>query len=906
MYRGGKKITTIMLNRLTGGRSRATAQRGTGTASGAAGGRRTRNNGNNEEEEWELMGGGAEGAQDFLGGGETNNEEEEIEFVGGGEGGLGEDGTETTTHNNDNEEEGGGGGEESDEEGGNTVAEEQADASSTAGDAPAMGSGGGADSGIAQGLAQGGGINRDDAKVKRELAWQREVKGETAKVTAFKAQVMGLQNLRAFIYMKPKSPLVQVAHSIGQYYGFSGLAPELQDRHIAFVGDRTAEGGAPMPVLLPVKKAWDWTKVTVCMDETTFKEHYACEGTETKMWIAPNGAQADITLPRMLALPNFLTAELQKLGACLPHQVWAVVVEHMDAGISQLTRADWELVLDWCIAASQVDTQGSSVLALEAEVVSMQDPEVRQWCNAMLTRTLGPAAAGGVRARTTAATQRGNAAGVESIERVATRLSQGVVSGLRALAPTLALVAGRTKEEGRGGGDEQVGGTRFSEDHVATLKGYCGVVDERKIPNIWRTFQSTKHVGTWRATMEAAMDDWDSKHRGAGGIDQATCYSDELLKSIVKMEFNPGEGVALYSSRQKGVTILCCRPKTAAQVEDIREHEEAVAKTGNSMTYEEYKAKKKHGSGLAQTTPPENYGDLKLCVNTFCAFIHTLFGPRCDYYKGLMEIRDTLLLRTVQYNRESFDVDVCRRITWAIINDGRGFFDTVMLSGHFKGTIKGNLKWPTSGLQRIAYDVENAIPIQRPNYPREWIVTKAIQGHGQSRGGGGGRGDGGGGGGGGDGSGRGWSGGQGGGYRSGRGRGGGRGGRGGDRQAGADARHPRIAAMVKDLIEIQGHSRLQLSEILDGARINLRDLPKLPTGPEGEMRNACWAWVLGGCTYPGCKFKEFGHPPRDVMNDEFAEEVIRLLKPGVDYCTRVAREKKEGSPEKKVRIQEGN
>lgn len=118
--------------------------------------------------------------------------------------------------------------------------------------------------------------------------------------------------------------------------------------------------------------------------------------------------------------------------------------------------------------------------------------------------------------------------------------------------------------------------------------------------------------------------------------------------------------MALYSSRRKGLTILCCRPKTAEEVEYIREHEEAMACTGGMMTYEEFKAQKTKGTGVVGATPPENYKDLLLCLNTYCALIHTIFGPECDHYIGLMEVRDTLLLKKVAYIRTSFTADVCR------------------------------------------------------------------------------------------------------------------------------------------------------------------------------------------------------------------------------------------------------
>ena len=179
----------------------------------------------------------------------------------------------------------------------------------------------------------------------RELAWQREVKGDAAKVTAFKAQVVGLQTFRAFAFMKPKSPLMHFAHSVGQYYGFSGLSPELQDRHIAFVGDRTADGGAPMPVVLPVKKAWDWARVTACMDVGAFITHYNGEGTGNKLWGTPGGQQREILLPRMLAMPNVMMAVLVQQGPCLPHQMRQAVKDYMDGGGTQLDQSDWQLVL---------------------------------------------------------------------------------------------------------------------------------------------------------------------------------------------------------------------------------------------------------------------------------------------------------------------------------------------------------------------------------------------------------------------------------------------------------------------------------------------------------------------------------------------------------------------------------
>ncbi len=79
--------------------------------------------------------------------------------------------------------------------------------------------------------------------------------GDGAKVTAFKAQVVGLQSVWMFAFMRPKPPLVHFSHTFGQYFGFLRLAPKLQDKFIAFIGDKTMEDN-PTPVVLPPKNAW--------------------------------------------------------------------------------------------------------------------------------------------------------------------------------------------------------------------------------------------------------------------------------------------------------------------------------------------------------------------------------------------------------------------------------------------------------------------------------------------------------------------------------------------------------------------------------------------------------------------------------------------------------------------------
>jgi hypothetical protein len=131
--------------------------------------------------------------------------------------------------------------------------------------------------------------------------------------------------------------------------------------------------------------------------------------------------------------------------------------------------------------------------------------------------------------------------------------------------------------------------------------------------------------------------------------------------------------------------------------------------------------------------PPDNYFELRLSVNTFCTLIWTLFGDECNYCKGMLDVAETLDLQEVHIICESFTANVCRRITWAILTDGRSFFNTVLVESQFHRA--EYFKWPTSLINMITDDVQFAKAINRPMYPAKLcIATPAIH----SMGGGGG------------------------------------------------------------------------------------------------------------------------------------------------------------------------
>ncbi len=59
------------------------------------------------------------------------------------------------------------------------------------------------------------------------------------------------------------------------------------------------------------------------------------------------------------------------------------------------------------------------------------------------------------------------------------------------------------------------------------------------------------------------------------------------------------------------------------------------------------------------------------------SLVWVLFGSNCGYYKSLCQIHKTLELKEIYTLKLKFSPEDCRHITWAILDDGRAFFNNV-------------------------------------------------------------------------------------------------------------------------------------------------------------------------------------------------------------------------------------
>jgi hypothetical protein len=90
-------------------------------------------------------------------------------------------------------------------------------------------------------------------------------------------------------------------------------------------------------------------------------------------------------------------------------------------------------------------------------------------------------------------------------------------------------------------------------------------------------------------------------------------------------------------------------------------------------------------SKSATCTLAKNFWELKVNIATFMSLVWVLFGSKCDYYKGLQQVYNTFEMKEVGLLKASFTPEHCHRVTWAILDDGRSYFDNVKTTLDFHG-----------------------------------------------------------------------------------------------------------------------------------------------------------------------------------------------------------------------------
>ncbi len=235
---------------------------------------------------------------------------------------------------------------------------------------------------------------------------------------------------------------------------------------------------------------------------------------------------------------------------------------------------------------------------------------------------------------------------------------------------------------------------------------------------IWITLNNAKqkNIDVFRRQIYARMLEW--AHDRQIPIDTGIFLDGDVVKAIVEQKFNPGEGVAHLNSAAKGLSILSCRGRNTGEIERLKEREEALTATEKNRQLDEYIRIQKN----QKRAPADSFLELKQNIATFMSLVWVLFGSECDYYEGLRNVYATMDLREVMGIKSLFTPEHCRRITWAVLDDGCSYFDNVKTTLDFANG--SNITFPQSYLVDILRNVRYGTMVKRANFPEEWASKK--------------------------------------------------------------------------------------------------------------------------------------------------------------------------------------
>ena len=280
-------------------------------------------------------------------------------------------------------------------------------------------------------------------------------------------------------------------------------------------------------------------------------------------------------------------------------------------------------------------------------------------------------------------------------------IGKGVALGLKTLGGAMSpgkLAQGPTKEN-----NEK---TRYTDDDIAAITGFSHVHRGDQVQPIWTTSNNAKQIylDIFHHQLLSRMMEWG--YDSQIPIDTGVFLNIEVVKAIVDLKFNPGEGMAHLNVAGKGLSILSCRGRTTGEIECLKEREEALTATEKMRQLDEFL----HLQKDQRRTPADNFLELKNNIATFMSLVWVLFGSNCDYYKSLQNVYATMDLRDVMAIKLHFTAEHCRRITWAVIDDGGSYFDNVKRTPDF--STGATIAFPQSFLVDIIRNVRYGILVE--------------------------------------------------------------------------------------------------------------------------------------------------------------------------------------------------
>jgi hypothetical protein len=409
-----------------------------------------------------------------------------------------------------------------------------------------------------------------NADTSRSLQWQHNVNGDTTQLTAWKVEATALPGLQFYAYMQPGEGFLVVGHTLSTIYSTTTDVANYHGKVILFTGVRTATHQC-VPVVLPLLSAFAWKKCRTVDNRSKLAEWYVDNQAEYgNLWdpTPQDRTRTELLIPRMIALPLWVAKLYHNFnGAMMPHKLLAALKQHLSSPDTALDNGDeWGLVQQWLLVAAQRDNGGGDPTKRQSHItfntgsLLSNNALMHWWTNNQLDATLG---------RRTNPNRLGTTVGIQGnmaiVQNMSGIITTEVGKGLGFAMQNANKVG--PAQSGRSGASNET--KPYTEDQVATLLGFQGAMNVSYLTKVWRLFKTSKapNYDHLRRAIKSKMlrcADWQQCW-----IKEGIYFNNKTLDEWISLKFNPGDSTTLYSSADKGISILKCRAPMSAHLEDL-------------------------------------------------------------------------------------------------------------------------------------------------------------------------------------------------------------------------------------------------------------------------------------------------------------------------------------------------
>ena len=157
-----------------------------------------------------------------------------------------------------------------------------------------------------------------------------------------------------------------------------------------------------MAVILP-DTVWEWKTPVIYKDYEAVNEFYEAEKNRPQLFppppfgtvipprpkgkkkedeqVAAKPKEEEVQIPVMLGLPTCILKQLIKRTSWTPYELLKIVDEQMEDYDIQVEKKSWNVLREWCLAATQLKnpTGSDSVMGVTIEAILQDDDVFQDW-----------------------------------------------------------------------------------------------------------------------------------------------------------------------------------------------------------------------------------------------------------------------------------------------------------------------------------------------------------------------------------------------------------------------------------------------------------------------------------------------------------------------------------------------